>query len=254
MQIVANDRGQRVRAQGRDRVASRCCRVPAAGAVCLPRRQLATDRLAAGLSRPLRRAALRPAPAIAVYAKLGCPTPFRGRKSVSVSPDLAEQRLGSPCGPVRGTPGGAGSTAGLPLRKQVALGRSWLFLQPNNSQCDNCQIRNTRTSTASVIPSIGIAANGRPILPKPKLSPVPPVLSGPDQARLFPQVEEPRARSANTDNRAIIRHAHCDNSRINWQPPTVADFAKFSPIFHASKAAQTRDSLDFVCRQISAPA
>src|SRR5271156_6321125 len=55
-------------------------------------------------------------------------------------------------------PGGAGSIAGLPLRKQIAFGRSWLFLQPNNSQCSNCQIRNTRTSAASAIPSLGIAA------------------------------------------------------------------------------------------------
>jgi hypothetical protein len=40
-------------------------------------------------------------------------------------------------------------------RKQVALGLfwlSWLFLQPNNSQCSNCQIRNTRNSTASATP------------------------------------------------------------------------------------------------------
>src|SRR5271155_4432156 len=58
-------------------------------------------------------------------------------------------------------PGGAGRIAGLPLRKQVALGRSWLFLQPNNSQCGNCQIRNTRTSTASVIPTLGIPAKRR---------------------------------------------------------------------------------------------
>jgi hypothetical protein len=38
----------------------------------------------------------------------------------------------------------------------VVLGHSWLFLQPDNSQCSNCQIRNTRTSTASVIPMLGI--------------------------------------------------------------------------------------------------
>jgi hypothetical protein len=35
-------------------------------------------------------------------------------------------------------PAGAGSLAGLPLRKEVALGISWLFFQPNNSQRDNC--------------------------------------------------------------------------------------------------------------------
>jgi hypothetical protein len=44
---------------------------------------------------------------------------------------------------------------------QVALGPLlvvWLFLQPNNSQCSNCQIRNTRISTASVTPMLGIRA------------------------------------------------------------------------------------------------
>jgi hypothetical protein len=46
----------------------------------------------------------------------------------------------------------------LPLRKQVALGLCWLFLQPNNSQGSNCQIGNTRTFTASVIPVLGIPA------------------------------------------------------------------------------------------------
>src|SRR5580704_3770140 len=35
-------------------------------------------------------------------------------------------------------PVGAGSIAGLPVRKQVALGRSWLFLQPSNSQRSSC--------------------------------------------------------------------------------------------------------------------
>ena len=34
----------------------------------------------------------------------------------------------------------------------------WLFLQPNNSQRSNCQIRNTRISTASVTPMLGIRA------------------------------------------------------------------------------------------------
>ena len=34
----------------------------------------------------------------------------------------------------------------------------WLFLQPNNSQCSNCQIRNTRISTESVTPMFGIRA------------------------------------------------------------------------------------------------
>jgi hypothetical protein len=55
-------------------------------------------------------------------------------------------------------PVGAGSIAGLPVRNQVALDLSWLFLQPNNSQCSNCQIRNTRTSNAFVIPMLEIPA------------------------------------------------------------------------------------------------
>jgi hypothetical protein len=74
------------------------------------------------------------------------------RNYVSASANVAEQRPGSPYGPVRGT---AGSIAGLPLRKPVALGRCWLFLQPNNSQRSDCQIRNARTLTASLIPSLG---------------------------------------------------------------------------------------------------
>ena len=36
--------------------------------------------------------------------------------------------------------------------RPASSGWVWLFLQPNNSQCGNCQIRNTRISTASVIP------------------------------------------------------------------------------------------------------
>ena len=54
--------------------------------------------------------------------------------------------------------GGAGCIAGLPLREQSAADRSWQFLQPNNSQRSNCQIRNMKTSTAAVIPSLVIAA------------------------------------------------------------------------------------------------
>ena len=34
----------------------------------------------------------------------------------------------------------------------------WLFLQPNNSQCGNCEIRNTRISTASLTPVLGSRA------------------------------------------------------------------------------------------------
>jgi hypothetical protein len=38
-------------------------------------------------------------------------------------------------------------------RRIGALGLLWLFLQPNNSQSRNYQIRNTRISTASVTPA-----------------------------------------------------------------------------------------------------
>jgi hypothetical protein len=70
----------------------------------------------------------------------------------------------------------------------VVLGHSWLFLQPNNSQFSNCQIRNTRTSTACVIPTLGIPAKRQAGPSNPTLSPVPPVLSGPDQVRFSPQL------------------------------------------------------------------
>jgi hypothetical protein len=46
------------------------------------------------------------------------------RNYVSASANVAEQRLGSPYGPVRGT---AGSIAGLPLRKPVALAAPGCF-------------------------------------------------------------------------------------------------------------------------------
>jgi hypothetical protein len=85
-------------------------------------------------------------------------------------------------------PGGAGSIAGLPLRKQVALGRSWLFLQPNNSQCSNCQIRNTRTSAASVILTLGIAAERQADPSKVDVVTCSPVLSVRDQASATPSV------------------------------------------------------------------
>jgi hypothetical protein len=42
--------------------------------------------------------------------------------------------------------------------RPASSGWVWLFLQPNNSQCGNCQIRNTRISTASVTPMLGIRA------------------------------------------------------------------------------------------------
>jgi len=65
-------------------------------------------------------------------------------------------------------PVGAGSIAGLPLRKQVILDRSWLFLQPNNSQRSSCQIRNTRTSTASVVPICEPWQSAGAVLPETK--------------------------------------------------------------------------------------
>jgi hypothetical protein len=58
------------------------------------------------------------------------------------------------------------------------LGLFWLFLQPNNSQCSNCQIRNTRISTESVTLCSESWGSATSVLPKPSLSPVPPVLSG----------------------------------------------------------------------------
>ena len=68
----------------------------------------------------------------------------------------------------------------------------------------------------SLIPMLRILANAGPLLPKPKLLPVPPVLSGPDQARFFvshasrpPERLKHRGRNA-----AIIGYAHDDNSRL----------------------------------------
>jgi hypothetical protein len=119
---------------------------------------------------------------------------------------------------------GAGSIAGLPLRKPVALGRSWLFLQPNNSQLviAKSEIQGLLLRLSS--PRSRSPQSAGPGFPKPKFSPVPRVLSGPDQAQLSRYVEEPQAGAANTDTSAIIRHAHGDNSRINRQPPTLTDF------------------------------
>jgi hypothetical protein len=71
----------------------------------------------------------------------------------------------------------------LPLRKQVALGLCWLFLQPNNSQGSNCQIGNTRTFTASVIPVLGIPAKRQAGPFKAEIVTCSTVLSGADQAR-----------------------------------------------------------------------
>src|SRR5580704_14018855 len=71
---------------------------------------------------------------------------------------------------------------------QVALGLFWLFLQPNNSQCSNCQIRNRRISTESVTLCSESWGSATSVLPKPTLSPVPPALSGAHQARFSPQL------------------------------------------------------------------
>jgi hypothetical protein len=80
-------------------------------------------------------------------------------------------------------PGSWNRRLGPAALPQVALGPFWLFLQPNNSQCSNCQIRNTRISTRPCPPMLGILAKPTSVLPKPALSPAPPVLSGAHQAR-----------------------------------------------------------------------
>jgi hypothetical protein len=86
------------------------------------------------------------------------------------------------------------------------LGHSWLLLQPKNSQFSNCQIRNTKISAASVIPMPGIPAKRRagPSKNQP-LSPVPPVLSGADEAPFSRHVEEPWTGPDDID---ISGHAH----------------------------------------------
>jgi hypothetical protein len=56
-----------------------------------------------------------------------------------------------------------------------------------------------------------------------KSSPVPPVLSGPDQARLSRRVEN-RGRAHQNRYIAKFRYAHGYNSQINRQLPTLADF------------------------------
>jgi len=110
----------------------------------------------------------------------------------------------------------------LPLRKQVALGLCWLFLQPNNSQGSNCQIGNTRTFTASVIPVLGIPAKRQ---------------AGPFKAEIVTcstcfirsrsgsvlrfqrfaatgKIEASWAERDDTAKSAIIGYAHDDNSRL----------------------------------------
>jgi hypothetical protein len=112
---------------------------------------------------------------------------FRGYGSVL--PESAEQRLGSRCGPVRVEPpvrGGSIATA-----RPRPLLDVWLFLQPDNSQFSNCQIRNRRISTEAVTPCSESWGRARSVVPKPILSPVPPVLSGAHQARSPPQLSPP---------------------------------------------------------------
>jgi hypothetical protein len=109
----------------------------------------------------------------------------------------------------------------LPLRKQVALRLCWLFLQPNNSQGSNCQIGNTRTFNASVIPVLGIPAKRQ---------------AGPFKAEILTcstcfircrsgsvllvlcfagtEIEASWAERDDTANTAIIGYAHDDNSRL----------------------------------------
>jgi hypothetical protein len=81
----------------------------------------------------------------------------------------------------------AGSIARLPFAKR-SPGLFWLFLQSNNSQCSNCQIRNTRISAAAVTPMLGILATRRAGPPNADVSPVRPVLSGTHQARFSRQL------------------------------------------------------------------
>ena len=131
--------------------------------------------------------------------------------------DLAEQRLGSPWGPLRGTAGWGRQHCRTAPSQTGCPSLSWLFLQPNNSQSSNCQIRNTRTSTASVIPILESWQNAEPVLPKPALSPVPPDLSGPDQAWFTSAAyKEPRSGPRTSISRG--RPCSPDQLPNHWQP------------------------------------
>ena len=61
-------------------------------------------------------------------------------------------------------------------------------------------------------------------LPKPPLSPVPPDLSGSDQARFTQHVKEPWAAPDETDNSAIIGHAHAITPE--WRPTNLSKFLR----------------------------
>jgi hypothetical protein len=103
-------------------------------------------------------------------------------------------------------------------------------LQPNNSQNSNCQIRNTRISTATVTPCSKSWRRATSVLPKPTLSPVPPVLSGAHQARFSAQLSRcfrylhqitaiaparPIAqRSPSALSRSSMRREHCGNFSV----------------------------------------
>jgi hypothetical protein len=104
--------------------------------------------------------------------------------------------------------------------------RSWLFLQPNNSRRINCHIRNTRTSTASVIPSLGIAAKRQAGPSKAETVTCSTSFIRSRSGSVLPKGRRTAVGPANTDNSAIIRHAHGDNSRTNWRLPTVADICQ----------------------------
>ena len=138
----------------------------------------------------------------------------------SVSPNFAEERVGSPCGPVRGTV--RWRPAALPLRKQVALGLCWLFLQPNNSQGSNCQIGNTMTFTASVIPVLGNPAKRQagPFKAEIVTCSTCFIRSRSGSVLLFlrfaatAKIEASWAERDETANSAIIGYAHDDNSRL----------------------------------------
>ena len=124
-------------------------------------------------------------------------------------------------------PGSWNRRLGPAALPQVALGLFWLFLQPNNSQCSNCQIRNRRISTASVTPCSESWGSATSVLPKPALSPVPPVLSCAHQARFLPQLcwlsslfapKRPhRSSSSNRPAQPIGAFPKLHEARTLWQ-------------------------------------
>jgi hypothetical protein len=139
-------------------------------------------------------------------------------------------------------PVGAGSIAGLPVRKQVALGLSWLFLQPSNSQRSSCQIRNTRTPTASVDP---YAANPGKATERSFQNERCHLfhLFYQDQIRLgCPRpVEEPWAEPDHIGIGAIIGHAHCGGPLESLPTADISlSMLKKAININAIKARKTR--------------